>query len=97
MEFPNVVEVAMEARRVGHFLDARRLAQCVSAGQALTAHPNLWTHFMGDIEQLFNFVAEKKGGTRKRKLDVERAYKLNCRGSCCTGPRPSIIINLPCL
>lgn len=96
MEYPQTVAVAMEARRLGYFLDARRLAQCISAARAIHAHPNLWRHFLNDINQVFAFIAERKGGNRKRKLDG-KDFKIDCRGPCCTGPSASQVINLPVL
>jgi hypothetical protein len=96
LEQPYAVKVAMEARRNGLTLDARRLAQCVAVGEALVAHPNLWGHLQHDINALFSFVKEKGStGGRKRKVPARKLYKVDCRGPCCTGS--ASVINLPLL
>ena len=96
LEEQHAVKVAMEARRSGFNLDARRLLQCVSVGRALVAHPNLWAHLRNDINALFAFVKEKGGANgRKRKIPATRLYKVDCRGQCCTGETQ--LINLPLL
>ncbi len=96
LEQSYAVKVAMEARRNGLTLDARRLAQCITVGEALVAHPNLWAHLQRDINALFAFVKEKgSSGGRKRKVPARRLYKVDCRGPCCTGD--DCVINLPLL
>lgn len=98
MEAPHVLKVAMETRRVGHTLDARRLNQCVEVGRALRAHPNLWKHLSNDIDALYAFVKEKgTSGGRKRKVPASKLYKVDCKGECCSGSRLNLVINLPLL
>ncbi len=100
MDKPFVQSVAMEARRVGHFLDARRAQQCVEVARALVAHPNLWQHFQRDIEAVFAFVKEKSatGGRKRKFVSASKLYGVDCRGDCCIQGAVNVeAINLPLL